>query len=61
MEDGVPTAESNLAFDQSLRAHDPTYGIRRREEIEQVAQQSGLRLVARHAMAANNLALVWSA
>lgn len=61
LEDGVPTAESNLAFDQSLRAHDPTYGIRRREEIEQVAQQSGLRLVARHAMAANNLALVWSA
>ena len=60
LEDGVPTAPSNLAFDQSLRAHDPTYGIRRREDVEQVAQQAGMRLVARHAMAVNNLLLVWA-
>lgn len=59
LEDGVPTAQSNVAFDQSLRAHDPTFGIRRREDVELVAQQAGLRLLARHAMAANNLALVW--
>jgi SAM-dependent methyltransferase len=58
-EDGVPTAASNLAFDDSLRAHDPTYGIRRREDVVQAAQNAGLRLVARHAMAANNLLLVF--
>lgn len=59
IEDGVPTAASNLAFDASLRAHDPSYGIRRREDVAQAAQQAGLRLAARHAMAANNLLLVF--
>lgn len=58
-EDGVPTAASNLAFDASLREHDPSYGIRRREDVEQAAQNAGLRLKARHAMAANNLLLVF--
>lgn len=58
-EDGVPTAASNLAFDASLRAHAPRYGIRRREDVEQAAQNAGLRPVARHAMAANNLLLVF--
>lgn len=59
LEDGVPTEPSNLAFDQSLRAHDPTYGIRRREDVEQAAADAGLCLLERHAMAANNLLLVW--
>lgn len=58
-EDGVPTAASNLAFDASLRAHDPSYGIRRREDVAQAAQNAGLRLAARHAMTANNLLLVF--
>lgn len=58
-EDGTPAAASNLAFDASLRAHDPGYGIRRREDVEQAAQNEGLRPVARHAMAANNLLLVF--
>ena len=61
LEDGVPTAPSNLAFDQSLRAHDPTYGIRRREDVEHAAAEAGLCLLERHAMAANNLLLVWGA
>lgn len=61
LEDGVPTATSNLAFDQSLRAHDPSYGIRRREAVEQEAQRAGLHLLERHALAANNLLLVWGA
>lgn len=59
LEDEVTTAPSNLAFDQSLRAHDPSYGIRRREDLEQEAAAAGLHLLARHAMAANNLLLVW--
>jgi hypothetical protein len=60
LEDGVPTSEGNLNFDQSLRAQDPTWGIRRREDVEQIAAQAGLQLQARHAMPANNLLLVWA-
>ena len=59
LEDGVPTSEGNLAFDQSLRAQDPAWGIRRREDVEQEAARAGMRLAARHAMPANNLLLVW--
>lgn len=60
LEDGVPTAEGNLAFDQSLRAQDAGWGLRRREDVETEAARAGLRLAARHAMPANNLLLVWA-
>jgi SAM-dependent methyltransferase len=60
LEDDVPTSPGNLSFDQSLRAQDPAWGIRRREEVAQVAQRAGLQLAARHAMPANNLLLVWT-
>ena len=61
LEHGVPTSAGNLAFDQSLRARDSAWGIRQREDVEQMAAQAGLRLAARHAMPANNLLLVWTA
>lgn len=60
LEDGVPTSEGNRAFDQSLRAQDPAWGIRRREDVAHEAQRAGLQLAARHAMPANNLLLVWA-
>ncbi len=60
LEDGVPTSAGNLAFDQSLRAQDPGWGIRCREDVEQEAARVGLQLSARHAMPANNLLLVWT-
>lgn len=60
LEDGVSTSEGNLNFDQSLRAQDPSWGIRRREDVEQEAARAGLQLQARHAMPANNLLLVWA-
>lgn len=60
LEADVPTAEGNLAFDQSLRARNPAWGIRRREDVEDIAAKAGLRLAARHAMPANNLLLVWA-
>lgn len=60
LEDGVPTSAGNLAFDQSLRAQDPAWGIRRREDVELQAASAGLYLSARHALPANNLLLVWA-
>jgi hypothetical protein len=60
LEDEVPTAGGNLAFDQSLRERDPAWGIRRRVDVEQQAARAGLQLTQRHALPANNLLLVWS-
>ncbi len=59
LEDAVPTSPGNLAFDQSLRERNPAWGIRRREDVEAQAATVGLKLLARHAMPANNLLLVW--
>ena len=60
LEDGVPTSEGNLAFDQSLRAQDAAWGLRRREDVEREAAKVGLQLAARHVMPANNLLLAWT-
>lgn len=60
LEDGVPTAPGNLAFDASLRAQDADWGIRRLADVAQAAADAGLRLAARHALPANNLLLVWT-
>ena len=59
LEDGVPTSPGNLAFDQSLRERNPAWGIRRIEDVKAQAAKTGLTLIARHAMPANNLLLVW--
>jgi SAM-dependent methyltransferase len=59
LEDEVVTSQGNLAFDKSLRERDPSWGIRRREDVEQEARRAGLRLTQRFAMPANNLLLVW--
>jgi hypothetical protein len=60
LEDAVPTSLGNLAFDQSLRERNPAWGIRHREDVEAQAATAGLKLLARHAMPANNLLLVWT-
>jgi SAM-dependent methyltransferase len=60
LEDDVPTTGGNLAFDQSLRARDPAWGLRRCADVALQAAAAGLQLTARHAMPANNLLLVWS-
>ncbi len=58
-ENGQHTAPSNAAFDASLRARDPQWGVRDRDEVAALAQRSGLALVERVAMPANNLSLVF--
>ena len=60
LEDDVPTAPSNLAFDESLKSRDPAWGLRRREDVEALAATHGLGLAERIAMPANNLILIFA-
>jgi hypothetical protein len=59
IEDGVATAASNLAFDESLKDRDTRWGLRRAEDLDSLAAAHGLARAARHAMPANNLSLVF--
>ncbi|UZK66073.1 DUF938 domain-containing protein [Sphingomonas sp. M1-B02] len=54
---GVPTAESNEAFDLSLRARNPGWGLRHLDDVTAAAQ--GFTLGRIEAMPANNLTLVY--
>lgn len=54
-EAGVPTAPSNAAFDESLRARDPAWGLRLLDDVVVAAQGAGLVFERRVAMPANNL------
>lgn len=57
--DGAHTAESNAAFDVSLRSRDPSWGVRDLDELRAVAGPAGLELEAQHPMPANNFTLVF--
>lgn len=56
---GVPTAPSNEAFDESLRARNPEWGLRAAEEVAAEAGRCGFRLERSIEMPANNLTLVF--
>ena len=58
LSDDVATAPSNLAFDSDLKQRDPQWGLRRVEDFEAKSKQSGLRLIERRAMPANNMMLL---
>ncbi|BCA57435.1 DUF938 domain-containing protein [Sphingomonas sp. HMP6] len=57
LRDDVPTAASNLAFDESLRARDPAWGIRSIAAV--AAAGTGFTLERAIEMPANNLMLVF--
>lgn len=54
----IPTAPSNLAFDQNLKERDPEWGLRRVEDFAVAAAERGLRLETTRLMPANNLMLL---
>jgi hypothetical protein len=59
LEAEVETAPSNTAFDQSLKARDPAWGLRDLGEVTRQAEANGLERIARVEMPANNLSVVF--
>jgi hypothetical protein len=57
--DGRHTAPSNAAFDESLRARHPEWGVRDTGEVADLARRHGLALVRQLGMPANNLSLIF--
>jgi SAM-dependent methyltransferase len=57
--DGAFTAPSNEAFDRSLRARDPRWGVRDVADLDVLAATHGFRRTETVALPANNHALVW--
>ncbi|NYF34224.1 DUF938 domain-containing protein [Sphingopyxis sp. JAI108] len=58
-EPDVRTAESNLAFDASLRSRDPAWGLRDADAVKAAAADAGIAFTERRAMPANNLMLLF--
>lgn len=56
---GVETAPSNEAFDASLKARNPEWGLRQLEDVAAEAKRNGLALDTVVPMPANNLSAVF--
>lgn len=59
LQDGVETAEGNRAFDANLRARDPAWGLRRLEDVAELARRHGFARPEVTPMPANNLSVVF--
>lgn len=57
--DGRPTTDSNAAFDRSLRAQNPAWGLRDVAAVDALGSAAGLRRVDKVDMPANNFTLVY--
>jgi len=57
--EGRHTAPSNAAFDASLRARDPAWGVRDLEDVVAAAGRAGLALASVEEMPANNLSAIF--
>ncbi|RZJ22664.1 MAG: DUF938 domain-containing protein [Brevundimonas sp.] len=57
----VDLSPSNAAFDDSLKARDPDWGLRDRDAVIAEAQTAGLAFTQRIAMPSNNLMLLFRA
>ncbi len=58
-EGGQHSAESNAAFDASLRARDQEWGVRDLESVADLAARYGFVMAERVAMPANNTSLIF--
>lgn len=56
---GEFTSESNRQFERWLKSNNPASCIKHFEAINEIAEQSGLKLVDDIAMPANNRTLIW--
>jgi SAM-dependent methyltransferase len=56
---GTHTAASNAAFDQDLRARNPSWGVRDLDDIVALADRNGLKSLERIEMPANNLSVIF--
>ncbi len=56
---GRHTAPSNEAFDESLRARNPRWGVRDLDQLGALGERSGFELGERIDMPANNMTLIW--
>jgi SAM-dependent methyltransferase len=57
---GEHTAESNEAFDESLRSRNARWGVRDISALVELGAQTGFSLHERVGMPANNMTLVWT-
>ena len=56
---GEHIAQSNAAFDESLRSRDSRWGVRDVDELSVLAKRTGFLLEETVPMPANNMTLVW--
>ncbi|AFZ27893.1 Protein of unknown function (DUF938) [Cylindrospermum stagnale PCC 7417] len=56
---GEHTAPSNAAFDESLQAQNPNWGVRNLEDVVAAAKAQNLRLKETYEMPANNLSVIF--
>lgn len=59
LEDRIETASSNIAFDESLRSRNPSWGLRHIRDMDELALRTEFIRTARYQMPANNLILVY--
>ena len=59
LREGVPTAPSNEAFDESLKARNPEWGLRLLEDVVALGARTGFRFEQVTEMPANNLSVIF--
>ena len=60
LDDETPTAASNQEFDRSLKARDPSWGLRRREDVDALAAAAGFGAPKIARLPANNILVAWA-
>lgn len=59
IEADLVTVPSNLAFDESLKSRDPSWGLRELSWVDQLAEAAGFKRTRRVVMPANNLIVIY--